>query len=79
MSYGICTATFETLTIATKAQHTLANAAIRAEVVKQDSSRSGHGCAWGVEFSCTQEGNVRRVLESARIPAKKYLDGGMSL
>ncbi len=78
MSYGICTATFETLTMATKAQHTLAAAAIRSEIVKPDSSYSGRGCAWGIEFSCAQERNVRTVLESARIPVKKYLDGGGS-
>ena len=78
MSYGICMATFETLTLATKAQHTLAAAAIRAEVVKADSSYSGHGCAWGIEFSCAQERNVRTVLENARIPVKRYLNGGGS-
>ena len=76
MSYGICMATFETLTLATKAQHALATAAIRSEVVKPDSSHFGHGCAWGIEFSCAQERNVRTVLEGARIPVKKYLDGG---
>ena len=78
MSYGICTATFETLTLATKAQHTLASAAIRSEVVKPDSSYAGHGCAWGIEFSCAQERNVRTVLENARIPVKKFLYGGNS-
>lgn len=75
MRSGICTATFESMTLATKAQHTLSHAAIRSEVIKLDSSRSGHGCAWGVEFSCAQERNVRTVLEGARIPVKNYLDG----
>jgi hypothetical protein len=78
MGYGICTATFETMTFATKASHALASAAIRSEVVKLDSSYSGHGCAWGVEFSCAQEKNVRMILENGRIPVKKYLDGGTS-
>lgn len=75
---GKCTATFETMTLATKAQHTLASAAIRSEVVKLDSSYSGRGCAWGVEFSCTQERNVRMILGNARIPVKNFLDGGGS-
>jgi hypothetical protein len=66
------------MTFATKASHALASAAIRSEVVKLDSSYSGHGCAWGVEFSCAQEKNVRMILENARIPVKKYLDGGTS-
>ena len=76
MRLGTCTATFESMTIATKAQHTLASAAIRSEVIKLDSSLSGHGCAGGLEFSCVQEKNVRTILGGARIPVKKYLDGG---
>lgn len=76
MKFGICTATFESMTLATKAQHALTRAAIRAEVIKLDSSQSGHGCSWGVEFSCVQESNVRAILGNARIPAKRYLNGG---
>ena len=76
MRFGTCTATFESLTMATKAQHALTAAAIRCEVVKLDSSHSGHGCAWGVEFSCAQDNNVRTVLGNARISVKKILDGG---
>ena len=75
MRFGTCTATFETMTVATKAQHALAHAAIRSEVIKLDSSYSGRGCAWGVEFSCAQETNVRTILGNARIPVKNYLDG----
>ena len=79
MNTGKCTATFETMTMASKAQHTLASAAIRSEVVKLDSSYSGHGCAWGLEFSCAQQNNVRTILGNARIPVKRFLDGGGSL
>ena len=79
MRTGKCTATFETMTMATKAQHTLAHAAIRSEVVKLDSSYSGHGCAWGLELSCSQLSNARVILEKAHIPAKKYLDEGAIL
>ena len=75
MKFGTCTATFETMTLATKAQHALSHAAIRSEVVKMDSAHSGHGCAWGVEFSCVQEKNVRTILGTARIPVKNILDG----
>ena len=75
MRFETCTATFETMTIATKAQHTLAHAAIRSEVVKLDSSYSGRGCAWGLEFPCAQERNVRTVLGNAQIPVKNYVDG----
>ncbi|MBQ7322178.1 MAG: DUF3343 domain-containing protein [Clostridia bacterium] len=75
MRFGTCTATFESMTLATKAQHALSHAAIRSEVVKLDSSRVGHGCAWGLEFSCAQEGNVRTILGNAHIPVKKYIEG----
>ncbi len=75
MSANPCTVTFESMTLATKAQHALAQAAIRARVVKLDSSYAAHGCAWGLEFSCAQEKNVRTILGNARIPVKKILDG----
>lgn len=75
MRFGTCTATFESMTLATKAQHALSHAAIRSEVVKLDSSRAGHGCAWGLEFPCAQEGNVRTILGNAHIPVKKYIEG----
>lgn len=76
MRFGTCTATFESMTLAAKAQHALSHAAIRTEVIKLDSSQSRHGCAWGLEFPCAQEQNVRTVLSNARIPVKQYWDGG---
>lgn len=78
MSFGTCTAIVGSQTLAIKAQKTLAQAAIHAEVVKADSSRSGHGCAYGVEVSCAQINNVRTILTGARIPVKFTSDGGGS-
>lgn len=75
MSFGTCTASIGSQTLAIKAQKVLAQAAIRAEVVKLDSSRSGHGCAFGVEVSCAQMNNVRTILGNARIPVKFTSDG----
>lgn len=75
MSFGTCTASVGSQTLAMKAQKVLAQAAIRADVVKLDSSRSGHGCAWGVEVSCAQMNNVRTILTGARIPVKFTSDG----
>lgn len=75
MKFGTCTASFASMTLAMKAQKTLAGAAIRSEVVKLDSSYSARGCAYGLEFSCAQTNNVRTILGNARIPVKNIFEG----
>jgi hypothetical protein len=58
-----------------QAQSLLAEAAIRASVVKVSSARSTGGCAYGVDFPCTQSANVRAVLSSAGVRVREYLRG----
>ncbi len=72
---GICTAVIGSMTQAMRAQAVLAEAAIRAGVTKISSAQSHNGCAYGVDFSCTQSGNVRIVLEKAGVRVRQYLRG----
>jgi hypothetical protein len=63
------------MTQAMRAQGLLAEAAIRASVVKVSSARSTGGCAYGVDFPCTQVSNAQTVLIRAGIRVKEYLQG----
>ena len=67
---GVCTAIVGSMTQAMRARDALGEAAIRATVVKVSSSATHNGCAYGVEFPCVQQANVRDVLRSASITVR---------
>lgn len=70
---GTCTAVIGSMTQAMKAQSLLADAAIRGGITKISSARTHNGCAYGVEFPCTQSANVRTVLERGGVRVREYL------
>ncbi|MBQ1981645.1 MAG: hypothetical protein IIV80_03490 [Clostridia bacterium] len=72
---GTCTAVIGSMTQALRAQNLLADAAIRSTVTKISSSETRGGCAYGVDYPCTQAANVRTVLESAGLRVRQYLQG----
>ncbi len=74
-SSGICTAVIGSMTQAMKAQTVLAEAAIRATLTKISSSKASGGCAYGVDFPCTQSGNVKMILDRAGVRVREYLQG----
>jgi hypothetical protein len=63
------------MTLAMRAQTILAEAAIRSAVVKVSSAKGTGGCAYGVDFPCTQMSNVVTVLQAAGIRVREYLQG----
>ncbi len=69
-SGGVTVAVLGSMTTAMAAQHALASAAIRCEVIKQDSG--GRGCSYGVAFPSVQRGNVAAILSSAHINVRRY-------
>ena len=68
---GSCTAVIGSMTQAMRAQSALAEAAIRAVVVKISSAKSTGGCAYGVDFPCTQMSNAKTVLGLAGVRDRK--------
>ena len=72
---GTCTAVIGSMTGAMRAQSILAEAAIRAVVVKVNSSKSTGGCAYGVDFPCTQMSNAKTVLNRSGVRVREYLQG----
>lgn len=78
-SNGMTTAHLSSMTVALKAQRALAAAAIRAEIVKSDST-ANHGCSYGIVFSSAQLANVRTILSAAHVHVRRYEnDGGDQL
>ena len=69
---GSCSATLASMTHAIKAQKVLAAAAIPANIIKTEPASSLHGCSYGIEFSCNQAQNVRKVLSTGGISVKKW-------
>ena len=73
--HGTCTAVIGSMTVTMKAQSLLAEAAIRTSIVKVSSAKATGGCAYGVDFPCTQSANVRTVLDRAGVRVREYLQG----
>ena len=72
---GSCPAVIGSMTQAMRAQGLLAEAAIRSTVVKVSSAKSTGGCAYGVDFPCTQMSNAQTVLTRAGVRVREYLQG----
>ena len=70
-SYG-CLAVMGSMTQVLRAQKVLADAAVRAEVVKADSAHTRRGCAYALSYPCSQENNVRTILSSAGIRVRDF-------
>ena len=70
---GVCTAVIGSMTQAMKAQSLLAEAAIHASLTKISSGRTSGGCAYGIDFPCTQSRNVRMILQRAGVRVREYL------
>lgn len=71
-----CTAALGSLTYAIKAQRALAQEGIPCEIVKLDSSMTRRGCAYGVEFSCSDQRSVRTVMNAEKITVSNYINNG---
>ncbi len=69
-----CTAIIGSMTKALAAQSLLAEAAIRVNVTKVSSSATHNGCAYGVDFPCTQTANVQTVLGRGGLRVKQYVE-----
>ena len=76
---GGCHAVIGSMTQAIRAQRILANAAIRAEVVKADTGESRHGCAYALSYPCAQGANVRTILKSNGVRVRTYHGGERDL
>ena len=69
----ICIASTPSLNISIKAQKVLAQAGIYSKIVSLDPSLTRHGCAYGLEFTCSDEPQVKAVLRRAGIRPSQFI------
>ena len=72
---NICIATIPSLNICIKAQKALAENAIFCKIISIDPRLIKRGCAYGIEFSCSDERNVKSILRRAGIHPSQFLTG----
>jgi hypothetical protein len=69
-------AVFPTLTLAKRAQRTLAASSVAAETVKVDSAKTMRGCSWGVIFHESQLYRAKMIFADAKIEVREILSEG---
>ncbi len=70
---NVCIATVPSLNICIKAQKVLAENAIFCKIVSIDPRQTKRGCAYGIEFSCSEERNVKSILRRAGIHTSQII------
>lgn len=70
---NICIATIPSMNICIKAQRALNENAIFCKIISIDPKITRRGCAYGIEFACTEEKNVRTILRRVGIRPSQFL------
>ena len=68
-----CIATISSLNLSIKAQKALASEKIYSKIVSIDPKLTKKGCAYGIEFACSEERTVRTILHRARIFPSQFI------
>lgn len=68
-----CIASISSLNLSIKAQKALAEERIYARVVSLDPKLTKRGCAYGIEFACSDEHSVRYVLRRAGVHPSQFI------
>ena len=72
-----CLSTIPSLNISIKAQKELAKYGIYCKIVSLDPTVSHYGCAYGIEYSCSESQSVRALLRRLGIRSEFLSkDGG---
>lgn len=70
---NICIATISSLNLSIKAQKALANERIFCKIVSLDPSTTRRGCAYGIEFACSEERSVKSILRRVGISPSEFI------
>ena len=68
-----CIATISSLNLSIKAQKALANEKIYSKIVSLDPKLTKKGCAYGIEFACSEERAVRTILRRVGIFPSQFI------
>ena len=72
-----CVATMSSMTLAFRAERTLAGAGISTEIISLLPGESKRGCAYGLLYPCDTDRQTRAILRGAHIPVAQYLKRGV--
>jgi hypothetical protein len=70
---NICTFSISSLNLSIKAQRALANERIYCRIVPLDPRLTKRGCAYGIEFACSEENNVKLILRRIGIFPSQFI------
>ena len=70
---NICIATIPSMNICIKAQKALAENMIFCKIISIDPKLTKRGCAYGIEFSCSDERNVKSILRRSEIHPSQFI------
>ena len=70
---NICIATIPSMNICIKAQKALAQNMIFSKIISIDPKLTKRGCAYGIEFSCYDERNVKSILRRVGIHPSQFI------
>ena len=69
-----CIATIPSMNTCIKAQKALAENKIFCKIISIDPKLTKRGCAYGIEFSCSEEKTVKLTLRHAGIYPSQFLN-----
>ena len=69
-----CIASLSTLNLSIKAQKLLSNERIYSRIISLDPSPTKRGCAYGIEFACSEERTVKTILRNNGIRASEFIN-----
>ena len=70
---NICIATIPSMNICIKAQKALSENMIFCKIVSIDPKLTKRGCAYGIEFSCSEQHRMKSILRRAGIHPSQFL------
>lgn len=72
----LCIAAIGSMTAAIKAERALQGAGLSVRIVSLLPEETKRGCAYGIEYPCTAEGEVRSALRNAHLTPSQFLKRG---
>ena len=68
-----CIASISSLNLSIKAQKALSQEKIYSKIISLDPALTKRGCAYGIEFSCSEERNVKAILRRVGIYPSQFI------
>ena len=68
-----CIAALNSLNKCIKAEKVLSSHGYFCKIISLDNSLTRNGCAYGIEFSCSENDDIRKILRTNRIDVTEFV------